>query len=221
VEQIVNELMLARSHTRGGEPVVFGNLPHVMPGAENTYQSYGVAWANMSNTPFRLYKHWTHEGGVSTPTIIHWPNGISDKGGLRHTPCQLPDVMATVIELARVEYPTVHDGHAILPLEGRSLLPVIERDELPERPLFWEHEGNAAVRLGRWKLVKEYPGGWELYDMHEDRTETNDIASKHPAVVEDLARKYDQWAARCDVIPRDAILEMMRNLPSKAFWEDE
>ena len=221
VEQMVNELMLARSHTRDGEPVVFGNLPDVMPGAENTYQSYGVAWANMSNTPFRLYKHWTHEGGVSTPTIFHWPTGIGEPGGLRHTPCQLPDVMATVIDIAGVDYPQTYNGHAILPLEGRSLLPVIARDELPERPLFWEHEGNAAVRLGRWKLVKEYPGNWELYDMLEDRTETDNIAAEHPAVVEDLAHQYEQWAARCSVIPRDAILEMMRALPSKAFWEDE
>jgi arylsulfatase len=129
--------------------------------------------------------------------------------------------MATVVELAGVEYPKVHHNHAVLPLEGRSLVSVIERDELAERPLFWEHEGNAAVRLGRWKLVKEYPGVWELYDMREDRTETNDVASEHPAVVADLVRQYHQWAARCDVIPRDAILEMMRKLPSKAFWEDE
>ena len=221
VEQMVDELMLARSHTRDGEEVVFGNIPDVMPGAEHTYQSYGVAWANMSNTPFRLYKHWTHEGGVSTPVIFHWPNGIAEQGGLRHTPCQLPDVMATVVELAGVEYPKQRDGHEILPLEGRSLVPVIERDELPERALFWEHEGNAAVRLGRWKLVKEYPGDWELYDMFEDRTETHDIASAHPALVEDLARRYEEWAERCGVIPRERVLEMMRSLPGKAFWEEE
>ena len=221
VQQMVNELMLARSHTRDGEEVVFGNIPELMPGAENTYQSYGVAWANMSNTPFRLYKHWTHEGGVSTPVILHWPNGIAECGGVRHTPCQLPDVMATVVELAGVAYPERHDGHEVLPLEGRSLRPVIERDELPERPLFWEHEGNAAVRFGRWKLVREYPGDWELYDMLEDRTETNDIASEHPDLVGDLARRYDEWAGRCGVIPREEILEMMRTLPGKAFWEEE
>ena len=221
VEQMVNELMLARSHTRDGEEVTFGNLPDVMPGAENTYQSYGTAWANMSNTPFRLYKHWTHEGGVSTPAIFHWPNGIAERGGLRHTPCQLPDVMATVVELAGVGYPEQRDGHEILPLEGRSLVPVIEHDELPERPLFWEHEGNAAVRCGRWKLVKEYPGDWELYDMLQDRTETNDIASEQPALVRNLARQYDEWAERCGVIPRDEILEMMRSLPGKAFWEED
>ena len=221
VEQMVNELMLARSHTREGEEVAFGNTPEIMPGAESTYQSYGVAWANMSNTPFRLYKHWTHEGGVSTPTIFHWPNGIDNSGGLRHTPCQLPDVMATVVEVAGVAYPATYGEHAIAPLEGRSLVPVMVRDELSERPLFWEHEGNAAVRRGKWKLVREYPGEWELYDMLEDRTETNDIATENPAVVEDLRRQYDEWAARCGVIPRSKILEMMRAMPSQAFWEDE
>ena len=221
VEMMVNELMLARSHTRAGEPVVFGNLPHLMPGAENTYQSYGVAWANLSNTPFRLYKHWTHEGGVSTPVIFHWPNGIQDRGGIRHTPCQLPDVMATVIELAGAPYPERHAGNEILPLEGQSLVPVMARDALPERPLFWEHEGNAAVRLGRWKLVREYPGEWELYDMQADRTETNNLAAAHPKVVADLARRYEEWARRCAVIPRERILEMMRAMPGKAFWEEE
>jgi arylsulfatase len=221
VEQMVNELMLARSHTRDGEEVMFGNTPEVMPGAENTYQSYGVAWANMSNTPFRLYKHWTHEGGVSTPVIFHWPNGIRDRGGIRHTPCQLPDVMATLLELVGAEYPKFLEGNEVLPLEGLSLVPVMERDELPERPLFWEHEGNAAVRLGKWKLVREYPGDWELYDMLEDRTETHNIASEHPELVERLSRQYEEWAERCGVIPREKILEVMRNLPGKAFWEEE
>ncbi len=220
MEHMVNELVLARSHTRAGEAVVFGNIPQVMPGAENTYQSYGVAWANMSNTPFRLYKHWTHEGGVSTPVILHWPDGIKDKGGLRHTPCQLPDVMATLLEIAGAEYPKNYDGNEILPLEGVSLVPVMERDALPERPLFWEHEGNAAVRLGKWKLVKEYPGDWELYDMLADRTETHDIASEHPDLVKDLSRQYEAWARRCGVIPRDKILEQLRKLPLKPFYDD-
>ncbi len=221
MEQMVNDLMIARSQTRNGEEVILGNLPEIMPGPENTYQSYGVAWANMSNSPFRLYKHWAHEGGVSTPVICHWPKGISDAGGVRQTPCQLPDIMATLVEIAGAEYPEIYAGNPILPLEGQSLVPVFARDYLPERPLFWEHEGNAAVRLGRWKLVREYPGEWELYDMLEDRTETNDISSQHPNVVVHLGRQYEAWAERCGVIPRERILEMMRELPGKAFWEDE
>ncbi len=220
MEHMVNELVLARSHTRAGDEVVFGNIPQVMPGPENTYQSYGVAWANMSNTPFRLYKHWTHEGGVSTPVIFHWPNGIKDKGGLRHTPCQLPDVMATLLDVAGAQYPKTFEGNEILPLEGLSLVPVVEQDALSERPLFWEHEGNAAVRLGKWKLVKEYPGDWELYDMVADRTETHDVASARPELVKDLSRQYDEWARRCGVIPREKILEHLRKLPIKPFYDD-
>ena len=221
VEEMVNDLMIARSHTRQGEEVIFGNLPDIMPGPENTYQSYGTAWANLSNTPFRLYKHWTHEGGVSTPLILHWPQGIKSPGEIRHTPGQLPDIMATILQITQTAYPKEYQGNAILPLEGRSLLSIFSADSTADRPLFWEHEGNAAVRFGKWKLVKEYPGDWELYDMEADRTETHDIADQHPALVKELSAQYEAWAARCSVIPREKILEMMKQLPGKAFWEDE
>src|SRR6185503_10609228 len=138
--------------------------PTLMPGPENTYQSYGTAWASLSNTPFRLYKHWIHEGGISTPLIAHWPHGIEDRGGLRHTPGYLPDIMATLLEVCGAQYPTTFAGNAILPLEGRSLMPAFHHGVVERPPMFWEHEGNAAVRIGRWKLVRRYPGAWELYD---------------------------------------------------------
>ncbi|KAA3620945.1 MAG: arylsulfatase [Proteobacteria bacterium] len=221
MEELVNELMIARSHTRGGEEVIAGNIPEIMPGPENTYQSYGTAWANLSNTPFRLYKHWTHEGGVSTPLICHWPAGIRDPGALRHTPAHIPDIMATIVDVTGANYPDTYAERDIPPMEGHSLRTVFANDFMPERPLFWEHEGNAAVRMGKWKLVREYPGEWELYDMSIDRTETNNVAAEHPDVVEDLARRYDQWADRCGVIAREKILQMMKELPGKAFWEDE
>lgn len=221
VETLVNDLMIARSHTRKGEEVSFGNLPEIMPGPENTYQSYGTAWANLSNTPFRLYKHWTHEGGVSTPLILHWPEGINSPGEIRHTPGQLPDIMATILDITRTQYPKQYQGNAILPPEGRSLLPVFSLDQAEQRPLFWEHEGNAAVRYGKWKLVKEYPGSWELYDMEQDRTETHDIAARHPELVKDLSTQYDVWAERCGVIPREKILEMLKQRSVKEFWEKE
>jgi len=221
MEELVNELMIARSHTRAGEPVTVGNIPSIMPGPEDTYQSYGVAWANLSNTPFRLYKHWTHEGGVATPFLCHWPSGIADKGTIRHTPAHIPDIMATIVDAAGASYPSRYADRDIPPMEGVSLLPVLATDALPERPMFFEHEGNAAVRLGRWKLVREYPGDWELYDMQVDRTETRDLAAAHPEVVADLAARWDGWAARAGVIAREKILEMMKQLPGKAFWEDE
>ena len=119
VETLVNDLMIARSHTRDGEEVIFGNLPEIMPGAENTYQSYGTAWANLSNTPFRLYKHWTHEGGVSTPLILHWPDGIKNPGEIRHTPGQLPDIMATILDVTQAQYPEEYRGK-YHPAAGRA-----------------------------------------------------------------------------------------------------
>ena len=220
IDELVDKLMIARAHTRTGEPVHFGNDTNRMPGPENTYQSYGPAWANLSNTPFRLYKHWIHEGGISTPLIVHWPQGITDKGAIRHTPGYLPDIMATVLDLTGTEYPATLDGHAIAPLEGQSLVPAFT-GELPARgPMFWEHEGNAAVRIGRWKLVRNYPQAWELYDLDADRTELHDLAAQHPQRVADMAAQYDAWAARCGVIPREQILELMKGQGvTRAFWE--
>jgi arylsulfatase len=222
IEELVEKLMIARSHTRDGRPVRFGNNPDIMPGPEDTYQSYGTAWANLSNTPFRLYKHWIHEGGISTPLIFHWPQGITQRGAIRHTPGYLPDIMATVLDVTGIDYPAEWDGHPVAPLEGHPLTTAFERDAGERPPMFWEHEGNAAVRIGRWKLVRKHPGPWELYDMELDRTETTDLASQHPERVADMARQYDAWAHRCGVIPREQIVALMRSQGvTKAFWEDE
>lgn len=222
IDELVDQLMIARSHTRDGRPVHFGNDPTRMPGPEDTYQSYGTAWANLSNTPFRLYKHWIHEGGISTPLILHWPRGIAEPGGVRHTPGYLPDIMATLLDVSDTPYPTEYQGRPILPLEGHSLVPAMRAD-LPERPpMFWEHEGNAAVRVGRWKLVRKHPGPWELYDLNADRTELNDLAAQHPQRVQEMAALYEDWARRCGVLDRDRVLRLMRSQGVKpAFWEDE
>jgi arylsulfatase A-like enzyme len=220
VDELVNNLMIARSHTRDGAEVRFGNKPDIMPGPEDTYQSYGTAWANLSNTPFRLYKHWIHEGGISTPLIFHWPQGIVEKGGVRHTPGYLPDIMATVLDISSTAYPQQRDGKPLPALEGTSLMSVFNGDIAERAPMFWEHEGNAAVRIGNWKLVRKYPDPWELYDMAQDRTETRDLAAQYPDRVADMRARYDEWATRCGVIPREKILELMRAQPA-AFWEED
>jgi arylsulfatase len=222
VDELVNNLMIAKSHTRAGEPVHFGNTPALMPGPENTYQSYGTGWANLSNTPFRLYKHWIHEGGIATPLIVHWPRGIADRGGVRHTPGYLPDIMATILDLTGTDCPTERSGHPVPAAEGTTLAPAFEQDRPASRPMFWEHEGNAAVRVGRWKLVRRYPEPWELYDLDADRTELHDLAAAHPERVRDMAAQYDVWAQRCGVIPREKILDLMRQQKTPpAFWEKE
>lgn len=222
VDELVNKLMIARSHTREGAVVHFGNNPELMPGPENTYQSYGTAWANLSNAPFRFYKHWAHEGGISTPLIMHWPQGISDRGDLRHTPGYLPDIMATILDVAKTAYPSTLAGREILPLEGHSLQQAFKADLVSRPPMFWEHEGNAAVRIGPWKLVRDYPNAWELYNMEEDRTELHNLAKQEPERVAAMSLEYEAWAKRCGVLPREGVVALMRSQGvTRAFWEDE
>jgi len=222
VDELVNRLMLARSHTRSGEPVHFGNNPERMPGPEDTYQSYGQAWANLSNAPFRFYKHWIHEGGIATPLIFHWPAGIAARNEVRHSPGYLPDIMATVLDLTGTPYPKEFPGRDVAPLEGHSLKSAFAAEQPSRPPMFWEHEGNAAVRMGQWKLVRDYPKPWELYDMEADRTELHDLAAGHPDRVRDMAAQYEAWARRCGVIPREKVLKLMKDLKAPpAFWEKD
>jgi len=206
-ELSANWAFLQGQTTRDGGPVQLGNDPAVMPGSEDTYQSYGVPWANVSNTPFRLYKHWVHEGGIATPFIVHWPDGIKARGELRHQPAQLPDVMATFLDIAGVDYPEIYDDKAIKPLEGFSMVRTFTHLPHKRKVLYWEHEGNKAVRKGKWKLVCRYPGKWELYDMEIDRTERDDISGAHPDILQELSGLYNEWAKRCEVTPWDELNE--------------
>ena len=193
--------------TRDGRDVRFGNVPEIIPGDEDTYSSYGVPWANVSNTPFRFYKHWVHEGGIATPFIVHCPSLLKAHGELRHQAAQLPDVMATLLEIAGVDYPKTYQGKTIKPPEGFSLVPTFTN--LPHRRevLFWEHEGNKAVRKGPWKLVCKHPKTWELYNVETDRTELSDVAPEHPDIVRDLSTLYTEWAIRCEVAPWQKLQE--------------
>ena len=137
---------------RAGVPTLTG--PGVMTGPEDTYIAYGINWANVSNTPFREYKHFVHEGGVSTPLIAHWPSGIKRQGDLERQPGHLIDIAATVVDLAQADYPEQIGENSIKPLEGVSLVPAFDGKSLDRsQPIFWEHEGNRAIRDGQWKLV--------------------------------------------------------------------
>jgi arylsulfatase A-like enzyme len=191
----------------------------LLPGPEDTYQSYGLPWANVSNTPFRRFKHWVHEGGISSPLIAYWPAVTTAKGALTEEPGHLIDIMATCVDLAGAEYPRARAGRDVIPLEGKSLRPILEgKAREGHEALFWEHEGNRAVRRGRWKLVSRYPGPWELYDLQADRTEQHDLASENPALVRDLAERYDRWAERCGVRPWGEI-QPRPNAPAPARRE--
>jgi len=188
---------------RAGVPTLMG--PSVMPGPEDTYIAYGINWANVSNTPFREYKHFVHEGGISTPLVAHWPARIKRHGAMEHQPGHLIDLMATCVDLAGAEYPKQLGGETIQPMEGVSLAPAFEGKPL-ERPgpIFWEHEGNRAIRDGKWKLVAKENQPWELYDMEADRTELDDLAAEKPELVEKLAAQWDAYAERAMVLPLGA-----------------
>ena len=204
------------SRTRDGRPIKVGNTnPAVMAGPDDVWQSYGVPWANVSDTPFRLYKHYTHEGGISSPFIVHWPAVIRNDGGLTDQFGHITDLMPTFVDVAEANYPHEFKGKAILPMEGESLLPVFEGGKrLQTRPVFWEHEGNRAVRLGQWKLVSRYPGPWELYDTEKDRTELHNLAASDPGRVKELSNLYEQWAKRCGVVPPGQLPKVIKIYPA-------
>jgi arylsulfatase A-like enzyme len=188
--------------TRDGRPVRTG--PEAMPGPEDTYVAYGRGWANVSNTPFREYKHWVHEGGIATPLIVHWPKGIPAAlhNQLLSQPGHIVDLMATCVDVASAAYPSEKGGEKIQPMEGISLLPVLTGKPLERpQPICWEHESNRAIRDGQWKLVAKANQPWELYDMSADRTEMKDLAAQFPDKVKDLSAKWQAWAARANVLP--------------------
>jgi len=194
----------AQTLTRNGHTMQAGNLPSILPGPSNTFQSYGIDWANTSNTPFRMYKRYTEEGGISTPMVVSWP-GTLPKGGLDHRSLHVMDLMPTFLELAGGTYPSVREGRAVTPVEGQSFAPILANAADQARwsrdgMLFWEHMGHRAVRKGDWKIVSELPvGGWELFDLAADRTETTDLAAQNPAVLAELSTAYDDWQARVGV----------------------
>lgn len=186
--------------TRDGWPVLQGR--GVLPGPADTYIAYGRGWANVSNTPFREYKHFVHEGGISTPLIAHWPDHIKRHGELVTEPAHLIDLMATCVDLAGATYPKTHGANAVTPPEGLSLVPLFDGKTIQRDAIYWEHEGNRAMRQGKWKLVAKYPSGkWELYDMDADRTEMHDLSARQPKLTEELRKKWEAWADRTHVLP--------------------
>jgi arylsulfatase len=183
--------------------VQVGNTPAITPGPPDTYASYGVGWANLSNAPFRLYKRWVHEGGIATPLVVHWPKGELHAGGVAHALFQLTDVLPTILDATGATGPA---------LEGRSMLPALRGESQDPHPLFWEHTGNCAVRVGDWKLVRSFGDDWELYSMALDRTELRDVAHERPRLVRELASLWDDWAERAEVIPWQRILDRYARL---------
>lgn len=173
----------------------------VMPGPPGTFIGYGRDWANVSNTPFRWYKHYVHEGGIATPLVAHWPAGFDARGEIRDQPSHLIDLMATAVDLAEADYPAERNGTSVPPPAGVSLRPAFANDLLERESIYWEHEGHCAVRTGDWKLVRLRKGGWELYDLSKDRSELHDLAADQPDRVAAMAADWRAWALRSQVFP--------------------
>ena len=204
---------LTPKKTPDGRPVRPGDIPGLAPGPADTFGSYGIRWASVSNVPFRRHKSWVHEGGIATPCIVSWPRRIRQGGRICREIAHVVDLMPSFVELAGAEYPKTYRGRAIQPMEGESLVKLLDGESLDRESLCWEHEGNRAVRAGKWKLVSEFPGTWErfysypkqgkweLYDMENDRTELHDLSEERPDVVRRLEKIYREWARRAGVIP--------------------
>lgn len=177
-------------------------------GGPGTYSSVGSGWANASNTPWKLYKHYTHEGGIASPCIIHWPEKLKRRGEIEHQPAHIIDLMPTVNEIAEATYP----GKIALP--GQSLVPLLQGEPQDTRTLYFEHESNKAILEGKWKLVARKQQDWELYNVNEDRTELVDLAARYPETVARLATKWEKWARENFVtpLPRDYGVDYLKAL---------
>ncbi len=177
-----------------------GHDKSARPGSAESFLCVGPGWATAANTPFRLHKHWNHEGGISSPLIVHWPDGIADRGGLRHDPCHFIDIVPTVMELAGADAKAAGKSENAAPLRpGQSLLPAFGNGAVGHDLLWWAHRDNRAVREGKWKLSARWiekgkSGPWELYDLSRDRCEMNNLAEKYPEKVKDLSGKWERMA---------------------------
>ncbi|MBM3891368.1 MAG: arylsulfatase, partial [Verrucomicrobia bacterium] len=177
-----------------GTPTRVGNTPDVQPGSPDTFVTGGPPWANVSNTPFREHKNTNFEGGIATPLIASWPGVIKQAGAVTHELGHIADIAATCLDAAGVAYPAEFNGRNVLPLAGKSLLPVLKTGKRDgHKALCWATSGCRAVRMGQWKLVAAKGGPWELFDMETDRTEQNDVSKQHPDRVEAMARAFNEW----------------------------
>jgi arylsulfatase len=185
----------------GAASIGLGKGNEAQPGSPESYMSYHRPWAHLSDTPFRRYKIWTHEGGIATPFIANWPSEI-EAGGLSHEVAHVMDLMPTVLEATGAAYPSTFEGRGITPVEGQSLLPVLRGGSRSgHEALHWLHTNNHAVREGRWKGIS--PNGrdaWQLYDLAADRTETNDVADQNAPKVKHLAERQQAWMDRAGAL---------------------
>jgi len=191
-----------------------GHDRNAAPGSAGTFLSIGPGWSSAANTPFRLHKSWVHEGGISTPLIVQWPDGVAARGELRHNPGHLIDLAPTILELAGAKWPETVHGHAVPPPPGKSLVPVFTHDDSVAHDYFWWfHDGNRAIRVGDWKLVADHKKPFELYDLSTDRCESHDLAAQHPDKVKELE---EAWTRHMEEFRKLATEDLPSGEPRKS-----
>ncbi len=187
--------------------------PAAEPGTAYSFGGYDYNWANASNTPFRWFKHWTHEGGMSTPFIAWYPKVIK-AGTINQQMAHITDIMPTLADIGGANYPKAYKGNTITPLKGQSLIPLWAGKNMKTRDtLCWEHIGNRAIRCGKWKLVSRYTDDelpWELYNIETDRTELHNMASIKSEKVQEMSAAYQRWAKEVNVIPLKELIEIRK-----------
>lgn len=205
----------------GGCPFDANRGPLLPPGPAASARTYDTEWAQVSNTPFRNFKQWIHEGGISSPMILRWP-AVIPADTLVHTPSQILDVLPTLLEAAQLSYPTQYEGRKLLPPEGISLMPVLRGERLNrEKPMFWEYRGSRAIREANWKLVGQRGDGWELYNLEDDRSEQHDLSAEYPERVQRMLATYDAWAARVGARTTQEAMDMPINRQDRYLFPGE
>ncbi len=197
-------IMFLSDNGGNAEGGLYGRYIGENPGAVNSHLSVSQGWAELNNTPFWLYKHHTSEGGIATPFILSWPQGLSGdlKGKILPFPGHVMDIMPTCVDIAKGTYPSQYHGNDILPMEGVSILPLVNGQSVERgTPIYWEHEGNRAVLSGDWKIVSNVREPWQLYNLRSDRTETKDLAKEKPEILSSMVADYDIWAQKVGVMP--------------------
>jgi L-rhamnose mutarotase len=186
-----------------------GNDPSAPMGSAKSYLGLGPGWSSASNTPFRLHKSWTHEGGITTPLIVNWPAGIKSQGELRHDPGHLIDLLPTALDITGATLPEKVAGLAVPPLPGKSLTSSFTKDHSVKHDSLWfYHDGHRAIRVGDWKLVGKSDEAWELYNLLTDRSETKNLAANHPDKVMELELA---WLKKADELRRLAQQDLPAN----------
>jgi arylsulfatase len=203
---------------RNGEPIIYPRNKEILPGTENVCASIGPKWANVANTPFRFWKSTMYEGGICTPAIAYWPKGLKVKrGSITAEPCHVIDIMATCLELSGATYPTTYNGKGIIPLSGKSFVPVLKTGKRDQRHEFigFEHFREKALLTGDgWKIVqrpKDNEEEWELYDLKVDRSEMHNVSAQYPDKVKEMLSKFKEWTERYAVVPAPEPLWRKRN----------